>query len=395
MPTRQELTRDVFEPGRRGMRPAVVRRANEKTVLTVVAFNAGASNAEISRISDLAPQTVSAILTDLEREGLIIRGPVLRGRRGQPATPIFLNENGGFAIGIEIGWRHMEMTLVNMHTKVLRHHHEDYAYPDARTLFDRLGALIAEFAASLREDRRSRLLDLGLAMPGSLTRDLDLLGAPPEQAALWQDLDPVEELRKRTNLEISLLNDGNAGCWAELLTLEPPRPANVIFLLVSQVLLAGMVSDGTLWEGPTGHAVDLGSMLVSVGQAPPQLVHRVASLCGLRTRLANAGYADAQRPVSEWDMAAIATHIDTWIGDAAQALAQIIHNTSMILERPVVILDTDLGSDVTARLAQRLSAELESLTTRGFRAPRVTMGRLGPLAPAMGAAEMTLYRRYF
>lgn len=40
-------------------------------------------------MSGLAPQTVSAILNDVEAAGLIVRGEVLRGRRGQPATPIF------------------------------------------------------------------------------------------------------------------------------------------------------------------------------------------------------------------------------------------------------------------------------------------------------------------
>jgi DNA-binding MarR family transcriptional regulator len=42
-------------------------------------------------LSGLSPQTVSAILATLEADGLITRGPVLRGRRGQPATPIILN----------------------------------------------------------------------------------------------------------------------------------------------------------------------------------------------------------------------------------------------------------------------------------------------------------------
>jgi hypothetical protein len=112
-----EEVRDIFDAGGRGLQHTGLRRANERAVLTLVAFNPGVSNAEISRLSGLAPQTVSAILVDVERAGLITRGQVLRGRRGQPATPIFLKADGRFAIGCEIGWRHMES--VNALTGVL------------------------------------------------------------------------------------------------------------------------------------------------------------------------------------------------------------------------------------------------------------------------------------
>ncbi|MBB4053047.1 putative NBD/HSP70 family sugar kinase [Devosia subaequoris] len=390
-----EPTRDVFGAGRRGVRHAGVRRANEKTVLTVVAFNSGASNAEISRLSGLAPQTVSAILVDLEQEGLIERGPVLRGRRGQPATPILLHENGGFSIGVEISWRHFDVVLINMHAKILQHHHEDHAYPDASSLFDRIGVVIEEFRHSLAQDQRSRLLDIGLAMPGSLTTDLDLLHAPPEQVVRWRQLDPVAELTQRSELKITQVNDGNAGCWAELIALAPPRPANIIFLMVSQLLLAGMVSDGTLWEGATGHAADLGSSLIHVDGGAPQLAHQVASLFALRARLVAAGFAEAEGPVAHWDMTAMAPHIEAWIGEAAQALAQVVHNASVIFEPPLVVLDTELGAAIGSQLAMRLQNEMGRFATRGFNPPRVVNGRHGRLSPAIGAAELPLYWRYF
>ncbi|AVF03321.1 MULTISPECIES: ROK family transcriptional regulator [Devosia] len=390
-----EPTRDVFVAGRRGVRHTGVRRANEKTVLTVVAFNSGASNAEISRLSGLAPQTVSAILIDLEREGLIVRGPVLRGRRGQPATPILLHENGGFAIGVEIGWRHLDVVLINMHADILQHHHEDHAYPDATSLFDRIGSVVETFRRTLPQHHRSRLLDIGLAIPGSLTTDLDLFNAPPEQVKRWREIDPVAELAGRSGLEITQINDGNAGCWAELIALAPPRPANVVFLMVSQLLLAGMVSDGMLWEGATGHAVDLGSGLVHVNGRAPQLAHQVASLFALRARLAAAGFTEAEGPVANWDLVAMAPHVEAWVGEAAQALAQVVHNASMILEQPLVVLDTELGAGIGAKLAERLQVEMGRFATRGFKQPRVVNGQHGKLSPAIGAAELPLYRRYF
>lgn len=391
-----ELTRDVFESGRRGLTHHDVRRANERTVLRVVGFNAGASNADISRLSGLAPQTISAILTGLETDGLIKRGEVLRGRRGQPATPILLDENGGFAIGVEIGWRHLDVVLLDMHASVLQHHHREYAYPDARTIIETIADLTAAFAQSLAPKQRTRLLDLGIAMPSHLAAGMDFIGAPAAQTALWTELDLVERLEERTGLAVTVFNDGNAGCWAELIALEPPRPANIIYLQVSHFIAAGIVGDGALWEGPTGDAAELGSILVSQDNGPPRMAHLSASVHALRRRLDDAGHTFADRlcPL-ELARPDLQTTVDSWLSVAARSLAQVIFNTTTVVEQPLVVLDTILGPEISGSLVHQVKQEHEKLPARRTAPPPLVGGQLGHMAPSIGAAELPLFRRYF
>lgn len=395
MTKQSEPTLDTFVSYQRGMSHAGVRRANAKTVLTVVAFNPGASNAEISRLSGLAPQTVSAILVDLENEGLIERGPVLRGRRGQPATPITLAENGAFAIGVEIGWRDLDVVLVNMHAKVLVHRHADYEYPDARTMVATLVGLVEEVMADLTEVERKRLRDLGISLPGSLADLTSLLGAPDDQKGLWKNVDLVGELGARTGLDVHLYNDGNAGCWAELIAHDPPRPANVVYLLVSHFVAAGIVGDGVLWEGHSDNAAELGSMLVSTPNRPAALAHQVASTSALREALMQAGHAVASLPSAALDAPRFAPQVEAWRRDTARALAQIVFNATTVVENPLVVVDTILSRDTTDALVREIIAEFDLLPARPYRKPRVVAGNLGALAPGIGAAELPLYRRHF
>jgi predicted NBD/HSP70 family sugar kinase len=375
-----EPTRDVFDTGGRGVRHRGLRRANEKAVLTVIGFNAGVSNAEISRLSGLAPQTVSAILVELERAGLIERGPVLRGRRGQPATPIQLDPNGAFSIGVELSWTHADAVLLNMHAEVLGHLHIDYDFPDARTLFDAIAGMANQLAGQLNAEQRTRLLDLGIAMPGRLADNLDLVDAPPDQAPLWRDADVASLLNARTGLDVSVINDGNAGCWAELIALDRPRPANVIYFLVSRYIAAGIIGDGALWEGPTGNGANLGAMLVQLDGDGALEAHFIASLHALEKMRAQSSGGDV---------------IESWITRSARALARVAFNAMTVIESPLVVVDTALDRETSQELVRRLESELEKLPARGFRPPRVTIGRHGRLAPAIGAAELPLYRRYF
>lgn len=394
MPKSNSPTKDIFDATGRALRHKGLRHANEKTVLRVVGFNPGVSNAEISRMSGLAPQTVSAILVNLERDGLVERGEALRGRRGQPATPILLARDGGFALGVELGWRHADVILLNLHAEVIAHRRIDYAYPDANTIFTRIGIFIDELRAFLAKDKVARLLDVGLAMPGNLADGLESLGAPKAQSALWRLLDPQAELAARTGLDVSLINDGNAACWAELIAMAPPRPSNITYFLVSHYVAAGVIGEGALWHGPTGNAANLGSMLVQLDANGPAQVHSIASLWALAQRLKAAGrLPDTAWPL--WDWSAIADDVDSWIDDCAKALAISIFNTTRVVESPLVIIDTVLSRDITERLTARVIVELDALPVPQLGHPEVRIGHHGAMAPAIGAAELPLFGRYF
>jgi predicted NBD/HSP70 family sugar kinase len=356
-----EPVRDVFDAGGRGLQHHGLRRANERAVLTVIAFNAGVSNAEIARLTGLAPQTVSAILADLEQAGLTSRGDVLRGRRGQPATPIFLRADGAYALGVEIGWRHVEAVLVDLHGQVLARQHRDHAFPDASRLATDIASMINTIGVDLPDPQRERLRDIGVAMPTNIAGNLHLVDAPEAQRMLWDKLEIADELGRRTGLAVTTVNDGNAACWAELIASPRPRPADFIYFLISRYIAAGIVGQGTLWEGPSGNSANLGSMLVSDDGGRLQ-----------------AGSV-----------------LDQWIADSARALARVAFNTTTVIESGLVVVDGIMPASITARLVTQLKAELQRLPVAAFVPPQVLPGHLGALAPAMGAAQLTLYRRYF
>lgn len=395
MTSSSEPARDVFDAGGRGLQHHGLRRANERAVLTLIGFNAGVSNADISRLSGLAPQTVSAIIADIEQAGLISRGPVLRGRRGQPATPIFLRPDGAYAIGVQIGWQHVEVLLLDLSASVLATRRWHFQYPDARGITASVAAAVAELRLMLTETQRDRLRGIGVAMPTNLAANLHLVDAPAEQKALWSSLDLAGDLGRRCGLEVTLFNDGNAACWAELIAFERPRPSSFIYFLIGRYIAAGILGEGTLWEGPSGNSANLGSMLVRHGDGPLQPAHFIASLAALEQRLAAAGFLVIPGQFETWDWDAFKPVIDQWVADSANILACLVYNTSMVIETGLVVLDTVLPAPLGERLVAGVRDELRQLPVQSFTAPQVLLGHMGALAPAKGAAELTLYRRFF
>lgn len=386
-------TIDLFDLGVKGLQHHGLRKANERAVLTVVGFNPGLSNAEIARMSGLAPQTVSAILNDVEAAGLILRGEVLRGRRGQPATPIFLNPEGGYSIGIEIGWRHADIVAIDLHAQIVAHRHLDYAEADLALLPRELAQLIGEMTADWSSAQRERLSDIGVSMPGSVhdaTWPLDAGSgskAGPSPAAF------AAELEGHLGLPVTLFNDGNAACWAELIAQPAPRPESFVYLLVSTYLAGGLIGEGRLWQGPNGHSADLGAMLVGRDANGPLSAHAVASVSALQKRLAASGNAVDLADIDAWDWQALDEVVAPWLEECAEALALVVFNTNAVVEAGLVVLDTVLPSALTMRLVERLEAHFQNLPAR--RKVRIEAGHVGRLAPVLGAAELPLYRRYF
>ena len=386
-------TIDIFNLGSKGLQHNGLRRANERAVLTVIGFNPGLSNAEIARMSGLAPQTVSAILNDIEAAGLIKRGEVLRGRRGQPATPIHLRAEGGYSIGIEVGWLHADVIAINLTGCIVAQRHIDYCEADLGALSGDLAAIIAELTADWSNEQRARLTDIGISMPGSVDAATWPLASNPGSKDGPTSASFAAELQNRTGLPVTLFNDGNAACWAELIAQPSPRPESFVYLLVSTYLAAGLVGEGRLWQGPAGHSADLGAMLVWRDENGPASAHAVASASALVERITAAGIDVRLSDLENWDWAGLEHVVGPWIEDSAHALALVVFNTNAVVDAALVVLDSILPLAITERLTERLKSKVERLPVR--RKISIVAGHVGRLAPALGAAELPLYQRYF
>lgn len=385
----------IFDVAGVGIQNSDVRLTNQRVVLTFLATNPGSSAAELSRLSKLAPQTVAAILQDLDAMGLLRTGQLIRGRRGQPATPYFVEPTGAYAIGVEIGWRHIEAALVNLGGQAIANYRRDYAFPDPRTIFNELGAVVQQLTARLPPSEQRKIVALGVAAPSGIGRNVDLLEADPEMGRLWGALDMRTEAAKVTDLPVSVFNDGNAACWAELGAHPKPRPASFAYILVGTFVGAGIIAESVLWEGPTGNSANLGSMLVTDREGRQNFVHLLASIYGLEKRLRAAGIAVPQTTPMFWPWADWEPHVSEWIEDATRALAKALLNTAAVIEFDYAVIDAVAPPTILDRIVEGVRQHMQELPILTFDAPRVEKGHLGSTAPSLGAAYLPLFRRFF
>lgn len=377
------------------MQPARVRQSNQRAILTVVSTQPGVSNAGIARRTGLAPQTVSAVLSDLEGAGLLKRGDARRdGGRGQPATPIFIDPEGAFALGAEIGCKRIEVVLTDLDARVVRRERRVYDYPDPSVVFDLLGELVATVTAPMTQALRSRIVGLGLAVPSALGDASSLLGLPVQPDLLAATRLATEAARVTGIADVHVANDGNAACWAEFVAHSSPRPGNFALVLVDCVLGAGLIAEDRLLEGATGAAASLGSMRVTGRDGKLRYADEIASLTALGRALEEAGLTLAEALGPNPGPAAGAV-LGQWIEEAAFALAQVALNTAAVMEFDFVVVEGEVPEPVLRRLVEAVRQSLGELPSPSTDRPHVRMGHLHRSGAAQGAAFLRMYHRFF
>lgn len=385
-------SRRYFDVAGRGIGPSNLRQSNQRAVLSIISVYPGCSNADISRRTGLAPQSVSAVLADLEEMGLIYRGKVRRGGgRGQPATPFFIDPTGAYGVGVEIGWGHLEVVLVDIATGILARRRSTHDYPDARTIVADVGNAVAEIVSAIPADRRNRIVGIGLAVPNYLGAADALIPPPPGQGELWSTIDLVAGVQNATGFDVQIVNDGTAACWANFVAMPAPRLGDFAYLLVGAFLGAGIMAEDRLIEGINGDSANLGSMMVTDRRGNRRFAHQIASIYELKRRLGGVGLdaalADSAAPEPR-------ETLSEWIEDTGHALAQVVLETRAVLEFEIALIEAELPLSIRRRLveaAQRHIAGLPSLVRR----PAIAEAHVGHSGAAQGAAFIRTYRKLF
>ncbi len=131
---------DEFQPGlsdpSRGTNQTGMKLYNERLVLSLIRAHGPLSKGEVSRMTGLSAQASSVIMSQLESDGLLLRGEPQRGKVGQPSVPMSLNPEGAFSIGVKVGRRTAELVLMDMAGQVRRRISVNFAYPTPALLVD-------------------------------------------------------------------------------------------------------------------------------------------------------------------------------------------------------------------------------------------------------------------
>lgn len=384
----------------RGGDSSGLRAYNERLIMNAVLRSGPLSKAEIGRATGLSGQAASVIVNRLLEEHLLVKQAKIRGQIGQPSTPIAPNPTGAYSIGLKIGRRSIETMLVNMLGDAVATRKSSYAAPEPDQTMAQAIVDIEDLMAVLSSVHRSRIVGLGIAMPGDLHAWSAELGL--EEGALdgWRDRDVVADLQAVTGLPTTLYNDAMAACAAEMLAGNGIPYRSALYIYLGTFVGGGIVINGHLYRGESLNAGAIGSMPVghrSNGAAPPQLIHS-ASVIDLERALDAAGLNPADVLAGTLDAGGLgdraASVFEQWSEQATASLAQAIVAALSVIDFRAVVVDGLLPSAWRSQLTERLSSNISGFNRAGLSSPVISTGSVGPVARVLGAAMLPIETRF-
>lgn len=344
---------------------------NERQILSLIRKRGPLARTGLAHSTGVSPQAITNISRRLIKNGFLAEDQVVRGKVGQPSTPLSLAPDGALFLGLKIGRRLVELALVDFTGHIKIHRQEIYPHPSPGHVlaFARHG-IATILDATPQADR---IAGLGVAMPFRLWD----WGA---RMANWRNVDLAASLGGALPFPVFLENDASTACAAELILGRSILPRDFAHVYVAHFAGGGVVLDGRLRIGPRRNAGALGSMPVPGGR---QLLD-CASVSVLEARLGRSLPPDD----SGWDVPADVER--AWVRDSAAAIAFAAVSAVALLDVPAVVVDGAIPPALRNRLVEATREAVTALPAAGIDRPEILPGTLGRSARILGAAALPL-----
>ncbi len=378
-----------------GANQARLRAHNERLILSIIRRHARIARSQLAQRLDLTPQAVSAIIRNLESDGLLLRGEPKRGQVGQPSIPMSLNPDGAYSLGLNIGRRRADLILMNFTGQEMEALHQIYPFPQPDRILDFVHRGINILHDKLSQDQQQRVAGIGIAMPFQLWNWTENVGAPAGKMEAWRNFDILAALKRFTGLPVSVENDATSACSAELAFGRGSEFSDYIYFFIGSFIGGGVVLNHAIYRGRSGNAGSIGPMpVVGTGGATTQLIEH-ASIYVLENRLRRKGMDPSPLWLSLHDWSAFDDLVSSWIIEVSRNLALAIVASCSIIDFSAAIIDGSFPEDVRQRIVEATGNELVKLDLQGIAPPKIVAGKTGSNARVIGSASLPLFARYF
>lgn len=375
-----------------------LRERNRGRVIDVLRRTGTASRADIARLTGLSRTTISSLVAELTRSGLIGEakgdGPSASAGRGRPGVLLALQPAAGAAVGIDFGHTHLRVAISDLSSRVLAERHRridvDHA---AETAIEAAAELVDEVIEETGIDA-TRIVGVGVGLPGPLDRVSGTVGSSVILPG-WAGMHPAHELERRLGLPAVVDNDANLGALGEHTVGAGRDVADIVYLKVASGIGAGLVLGGRLHRGASGIAGEIGHVLSNADG----MVCRCGNRGCLETVAAGPALIELLRishgeQLTTPDLLRLAEQGDVGVrrvfADAGRSIGRAIADLVNAVNPAMVVVGGELSA-VGAPLLDGMRASIERYALPAATASlEVVPGVLGERAEVLGAVALVI-----
>jgi len=240
-----------------------LRRSNRSRALWELFLNGPLTRQELGDAAGVSPATVSNLVGDLFREGVVVEVGLEDSNGGRPRAVFQVNPEYGFVIGVDVGETAFLVELFDLGMQVRASHRSttDLAQLDPT---DAVTHVVAGIEAVLADSGvpRSRVLGVGVGVPGLVEHGADAI--VHGQSVGWEAVPFERMLRERIALPLLIDNGAKTLGQAEHWFGAARGTGNAIIVLLGIGVGTSIISDHVLYRGATSSAGEWGHTSIAL-----------------------------------------------------------------------------------------------------------------------------------
>jgi predicted NBD/HSP70 family sugar kinase len=376
-----------------------LRRDNRSVLLWSLYFGQQCSRQDLSEATGLSPASVSNVIRELIREGIVLEAGSVDSDGGRPRVLLEINADYGYVIGVDVGETRVRVELFDM--TMTERAKADYPLDPREhgvdAIVERILIGLAAVLTSGGVDS-SAILGVGVGVPGIVEQGSEVL--VHGQTYGWEAVPLERLLRSGTDLPLHMDNGAKTMGQAEMWFGAGRGAQHAVMCLIGSGVGASIIAHGSTHRGATSSAGEWGHTTVMVGGR--------ACRCGSRGCL--EAYIGAEAILDRYglplpgddqesalaaliDQAATSPKAADVLADTATYLGVGIANLINLFNPEQIILGGWAGLLLGERMLPAIqeAAQRHSLK-HPFADTSIELGRLGPDAVALGAATLPIER---
>lgn len=345
-----------------GTQKSQLRNINQKKVLEQIFNHKMISRSQIAKNLSLSKVTISEIVSELIKQQYIyeLGKGVSSSKGGRKPTILQINAEYGFVLSFDLGFDYIEGMLALVNGDQVKMIHQN---TDAVSVYDRV-ATIENIAEELMTSVRTRagLLGISIAIHGIVVNN-KILYTPHIN---FKNINLAEILTQKFMVPVILENEANLSAIYERDFQSKENIDNLVCVSIHKGIGAGIILNNRLYTGIRGEAGEIGHTVVfESGEDHKNMRHSIEEFCSedaVVTKIAEAtdmdeltraeikGLYDKNEP-----------QVNKIMDDFCFYTASIIHNLIVSLDPKIVVINSNLISDIP-QLLQSIKSNILYLT---------------------------------
>src|SRR3954452_24167051 len=377
-----------------------LRDANRRRVIEALGVRGVASRADIARLTGLSRSTVSTLVADLQRAGLVVEREHIDVANdstvGLPPVLLSFDRSAGAVIGIDFGHSHIGVVVGDLSHTVLAELWRDVDVDSSASHGLDIATELVEAALEEAGIDRERVLGVGMGIPGPITSSSGTVGSTSILPG-WVGVDAASAMHERLGMVVRVENDANLGALAELVWGAGRGAQDFVFVSVRSGIGGALVIDGRLYRGSGGTAGELGHTLFRENgelcrcgnRGCLETVAGTTAVAGAFNSVRCDGEIGVEELIARGQGGdSVAQRV---IADAGRSIGVAVGNMSNVFNPERVIIGGDLSAAGDVLLAPITESISRYAIPSAAAEVEVVAGQLGRRAEVMGALALILH----